>query len=379
MPKPAPTRRAAAAAIKRLRAEIDRIDSQILRLVNRRADKARLIGHNKETQGSAAYAPDREAEILRRLAEANPGPLSGEAIRAVFREIVSGSRALEQTIRVAYLGPEGTFSYGAARRHFGASVDYVGETTIAAVFGAVLREECHYGVVPVETSAGGPVVDSLDLFADYDLKISAEVVLPVHHCLLSKSKPAGIKAVHSKPQALYQCRGWLEANLPHADVFDAASTADAARLAAARRGVAAIGSYEAAKLYGLDVVAEHLEDDPHNQTRFWVLGRHDAGATGRDKTSVMFAITNRVGALADMLLPFKRHGLNLLKIESRPSKRRAWDYLFFLDFEGHATDARVKKALSELAREAGYLAVLGSYPMPDAAGGGGRKRKARKK
>ena len=366
MAKRGSRRRGAAAEIERLRARIDRLDGEILGLVSQRAELARGIGQAKDDGGRPAFAPDREAAIFRRLADENPGPLDPEAVRAVFREIVSGCRALEARLRVAYLGPEGTFAQRAARLQFGDSVDYAPERNIEAVFGAVRRRECDYGVVPVETSAGGAVVDSLDLFVEYDVKIAAEIVLPIHHYLLSKSGLEDVKIVYSKPQALHQCRGWLEANLPHAALCDSDSTAKAARLAASRKGVAAIGAKEAAELYGLDVVGEHLEDDPRNQTRFWVLGHHYGAPTGRDKSSIMVAIGDRVGALLDLLVPFKEHRLNLLRIDSRPSKRRAWDYVFFLDFRGHVSDPEVKKALADVEKQAVFLTVLGSYPEPDA-------------
>lgn len=345
-----------------IRDEIDRLDVEILSLLNKRARLAREIGRLKETDDSSVYVPSREEEIFRRLAKSNDGPLTDEGIRSIYREVMSASRALEKRLVVAYLGPEGTFTHQAAKKRFGDGVDYVASPDIEAVFTSVARGEAEHGVVPVENSTGGPVVDTLDLFQTVALPVIAEVVLPISHCLVGNGPLEKVKSIYSKPIAFTQCRTFLS-RLSGVRHVPAASTAEAARLASSHKNAAAIASSLAAELYDLEVLAEHVEDDLGNQTRFWVLGGSWGRPTGHDKTSLMFAVKNQVGALHDMLVPFKRNGVNLTKIESRPSRRGTWDYVFFVDVMGHCEDDAVARAIASLEKKCSHIQIIGSYPV----------------
>jgi chorismate mutase/prephenate dehydratase len=292
----------------------------------------------------------------------NEGPLPDKCLRAVYRELMSASLALEKSLVISYLGPEDTFSHLAAQSKFGQSVEYAGRDTIEEVFKDVAGRMCDYGVVPVETSSGGAVTDTMDLFMHYDTKICAEVYLAINHCLAAKGSLGEIRRVYSKPQALAQCKRWLATNLPQAELIGATSTAKACAIAAEEAGSAAVASAAAAAGQGLSVLAEGIQDRHPNVTRFFVLSDHIAKPTGRDKTSIMFSIKDKVGALHDMLMPTKRHGINMTRIESRPSRTRAWDYYFFVDLVGHCEDEPVKEALEELDDQCRMLVVLGSYP-----------------
>jgi chorismate mutase/prephenate dehydratase len=349
-------------SIEDLRKEIDSLDEKIVELLNQRALLAAKIGEIKKGQSQGAYDPKREKEIYQHILSANQGPVSKEALLNIYKEIMSGMLMLEKEVKVAFLGPPGTFSHSAAKGKFGSSVEFVPARAIEDVFALVAREKTDYGVVPIETSSGGGVVDTMDVFMDYDVKVAAEVLLPVHHNLLSRSPRERVKKIYSKPEALAQCRQYLAANFPLAELISTASTTEAAQIASQEAGAAAIASAEAASLYEIPILEAEIEDSPQNLTRFFVLGRHPSQPTGSDKTSIMFSVKDEVGALYEMLLPFKEHNINLTRIESRPSRRRPWDYNFFVDLEGHRKDQEVKTALTELQTKCQYLQILGSYP-----------------
>lgn len=353
------------ADIEGLRSRINELDEKLVELVNERVKMAVQIARLKEAGGLPIYAPDREASILRRLVELNQGPFPEKAIRSIWRQIISSTRAMEKVLVVNYLGPPGTFTHHAAREHFGTGVEYTASESIESVFYAVSKGKADLGVVPIENSTGGVVSETLDMFMTCGLKICDEIILEIHHNLLARCPLEEVEKVCSKPEAIAQCRVWLSEHLPHVDLVPVASTTAAAKQAASEPHCAAIASREAAELYDLRVIAENVEDQHENVTRFVVLAGQCGARTGCDRTSVMFAIKNQVGALYEMLLPFKTHGINLTKIESRPSKTKAWDYCFFVDVEGHVEDEEVKVALAEVEDQCRYLQVLGSYPRAD--------------
>jgi chorismate mutase / prephenate dehydratase len=361
------------ASIPALRRHIDRIDDQLLRLLNRRAHLALAIAEQKARTNSHVYAPDRERGVLARLVGANKGPLSERLVRAVFREIISASRSLEARLTIAYLGPEATYTHLAARQQFGAAAEYVAAGDVAEVFRDVEAGRANLGVVPVENSTEGMVAHTLDLLAESSLSICAELLLPVRHCLLGRpgSTLADVRRVVAHPQALAQCRRWLAEHLPGVASEAESSNARAAERARDETGVGAIAAEAAATTYGLAVLARAVQDDPGNITRFLVLAPHDASApTGEDKTSILFSVRDEVGILARMLRPFAAHKIDLIKIESRPLRGRPWEYLFFLDLVGHRRERRVQRALAEVERAALRVKILGSYPAappPDAA------------
>jgi chorismate mutase / prephenate dehydratase len=348
--------------LERLRGEIDRVDERLLTALNERARLAREIGTLKVGQ---AYRPEREAHVLRRIKERNPGPLSSETVALLFREIMSACLALERPITVAYLGPKGTFSERAALKHFGLAAAALPTPSIDEVFRAVESGSADFGVVPVENSTEGAVGRSLDLMPQTPMKVCGEVVVRIHHHLMSKSKPGDlgeIRRVFSHGQSLAQCHEWLNANLPKAERVAVASNAEAARRAAEEAGSAAVAGEMAAEHYGLGILASNIEDEPNNTTRFLVLGDSQPKASGRDKTSLVLSARNRAGAVYEMLTPFATRGVSMTKFESRPSRVALWEYLFFVDIEGHRDDANVASALAEVERIAGYMKVLGSYP-----------------
>ena len=349
--------------IKTLRVKIDAIDRKITDLLNLRAKVTLDIAKLKQKSGSSIYSPDREREVLSKITQKSRGPLSKDALGAIYREIMSASLTLEKPLKIAYLGPEATFTHLAALKRFGSQVGYIACNSIADVFSEVGRDAADYGVVPIENSVEGAVSHTLDMFVDSDLKICAQVILDVSHNLLANCAKAKIKRIYSNPQVFGQCRIWLQENLPLAEKIEVSSTTRAAQIAAGAKHSACIASLLAARVYKLKVVASDIEDSLHNVTRFLVIGKTLAGQTGHDKTSILFSIKDRVGALHDMLMPFKKQGVNLTKIESRPSKKKAWDYYFFVDLEGHQQNPRLLKALSELERECTFLKVLGSYPV----------------
>jgi len=349
-------------SVDEIRKRIDEIDDQIIRLLNERAKAALEIGKLKEQSNDRIYAPAREKQIIGQICEKNRGPLPNEAFRAIYKEIISASRSLEKTLTVTYLGPEATFTHLAALQKFGSSTKYLPVRTISDVFIEVQKGRADYGVVPIENSTEGIVSHTLDMFMDSDLKIFSEIMLEVSHNLMSKGTLEGINKVYSHPQALGQCRRWLEANLPEAELLATSSTTQAAELASKDSRAAAIANELAADLYDLNLLVLGIEDSPYNYTRFLIIGHSIAQKSGCDKTSIMFSIKHKVGALSDILKTFAAFKLNLTRIESRPSRQRAWEYVFFVDLEGHADDSNVAKALEDAAENCIFLKPLGSYP-----------------
>ncbi|MBN2308790.1 MAG: prephenate dehydratase [Candidatus Hydrogenedentes bacterium] len=345
-----------------LRAKIDGLDHEILRLLNERAQCAVEIGQIKQSQNAVCYVPEREKLIFDRLRNRNPGPLPDAAVKAIYREVISAIRALEKPVDVAFLGPRDTFSHMAALRIFGAHGQYHPVATVDDIFTEVERKRVDYGVVPVETSMGGGVSDTLDRFVSSELKIINEVMLHIKQNLLANCPLDDVKKVYSKAQPFVQCRMWIKANLPNAELVETPSTAEAARIAAGEPGAAAIASVLAAETYGLGVLVKGIEDVPHNFTRFFVIARQMAKPTGHDKTSILCAIKDRPGALFDLLTPLASGKINLTRIESRPSRKRAWEYVFFIDLLGHADDPDIKEALETVSHHCKELKVLGSFP-----------------
>lgn len=345
-----------------LRREIDLIDSELVALLNRRAEVALRIARHKAQTGTSIYAPDRERQVLDRVLSASSGPLKPEHIRSIYREILSASRALQRKLRVAYLGPPATFSHEAAIKLFGDAAELVPVASIRDVFLETERGGTDYGVVPVENSTEGSVLYTLDSFIDSELKACAELSLPIVQNLLARCRKEEIRTVYSHPQALAQCRGWLAANLPRAELVQSLSTVRAAEQAAADPTGAAISPAMAAEIYGLEILEAGIQDYPNNITRFLVIGPASPGPTGRDRTAVMVSIKDRVGALHDMMEVFAEAGVNLSHIQSRPSKRKAWDYLFFMEMDGHASDPNVRSALERLEQQGATVKVLGSWP-----------------
>jgi chorismate mutase / prephenate dehydratase len=345
------------------RSRINDLDNRILQLLNQRAEAVLQIGDLKRRQDAPVYAPDREAEILRRLSESSGGPLGASAIGAIWREILSASRALESALTVSYFGPQATFTHQAALRHFGSSARYHPAKTILDVFDDVERGRAHYGVVPVENNTEGAVNVTLDRLIDSDALICGEVRLDITQNLLSRATSLdGIKRVLSHPQGLAQVRRWLAQHLPDVPTEQSLSTASAAETAASDVTVAAIASDLAGELYGVPILKAGIEDNPHNSTRFLVIGRHPSGPTSRDKTSILFAMRNEPGALYRILEPLANRGINLTKIESRPAKQRPWEYVIFVDLEGHRDTPPVSSVLKEIGERTLFLKVLGSYP-----------------
>lgn len=353
---------AAAGEIARGRAEIDRIDAEVVRLLSERARLAQEIGRLKGD--GPVYRPEREAEVLRRVVESNPGPLPGTAVGRIYAEIISACRALEGRLRVGFLGPAGTFSEMAVLKHFGQHVEGVPLGSIDEVFRQAETGAAEFAVVPVENSTEGVVGRTLDLLLQTPLAICAEVVLRVHQNLMAKEAGlAGIARVYSHAQSLAQCHQWLGRNLPDAARVQVSSNAEAARLAAAEPGAAAVGPAIAAARYGLQLLAENIEDAPDNLTRFLVLGGVRPAPTGRDRTSLVMSAPNRPGAVHALIGPFARHGVSMNRIESRPARFGRWEYMFYIDVEGHERDPAVAAALAELKGLAPFLKILGSYPV----------------
>jgi chorismate mutase/prephenate dehydratase len=353
------------ASIPALRRQIDRIDDQLLGLLNRRAGIALAIARQKARTNSVVYAPGREKGVLTRLMRGNHGPLGERAVRSIFREIISASRGLEQRLRIAYLGPEATYTHLAARAQFGSGAEYRPVASVADVFHEVEGGRADLGVVPVENSTEGMVAHTLDLLADSPLGICGEIALAVRHCLLARrgTRLGAVRRIVAHPQALAQCRRWLGTHLPAVRMESEASNARAAERARAEAGTVAIAAAAAADTYGLVVVAEGIQDEPGNLTRFLVLSPHDAAhPSGDDKTSILFSVRDEVGILARMLRPFAAHGIDLIKIESRPLRGRPWEYVFYLDLKGHRRERRVQEALAEVEQRASRLKILGSYP-----------------
>ena len=349
-----------------VRGEIDAIDAQLLELLNRRARCAQQVGQIKSALGDAGfiYRPEREAQVLRRIQEINPGPLSDETTTWFFREVMSACLALEQPLSVAFLGPLGTFSESAATKHFGHAARLMPQTSIDDVLREVEAGHADYAVVPIENSTEGAIGRTLDLLLSTPLKVCGEVVLRIHQHLLSGAASlATIAKVYSHAQSLAQCHEWLSRHLPHAERVAVGSNAQAVQLAVGEAGTAAIAGAAAGERYQIATLASSIEDEPNNTTRFVVLGRQDAGISGRDKTSLIMSAQNRAGALNHLLAPFAEAGVSMTRLESRPARHTLWEYVYFVDIEGHRDDQTVAVALAELAGRAAFLKVLGSYPV----------------
>lgn len=345
-----------------LRGEIDDLDERIVTLLNQRAELSRAVGALKRREGEVpVYQPHREAQIFARLDLLNHGPLTNGDIRAIYREILSSSRSLQRPIRVGFLGPIATFSYEAALRQFGSSAELVPCRTIADVFRETELGNLNYGIVPIENSTEGAVTSTFDRLVDTDLKVCAELELPITHNLLSNGTLVQIKTVYSHPQPFAQCRRWLAENLPHAVQVETASTALAAQQARAP-DTAAIATESASTAYDLPILVAHIEDVASNATRFLVIGPEMSRPTGNDQTAVMFTVKDHVGALHEALRSFAESGINLSRIESRPSRRKRWEYVFFVDLDGHAEEASVARALERLEASASLVRVLGTWP-----------------
>ncbi len=349
--------------LQKLRQQINRVDEQILKLLNSRASLAHRIGAIKREFTDQVYFPGREEQIFERLENLNRGLFPLDSIKPVFREIISACRSLERPLKVSYFGPEATFTNLAAVRQFGHKTQFLPETGIKDVFERVERGDADYGVVPVENSTEGVVSHTMDMFLGSNLKICAEIILEIHQCLLSRVKSMDqIKRVYAHYQALAQTRTWLRRNLPGVPVLDAASTSESAKLAAAHKNSAAIASAYAGEFYGLKILADRIEDQRNNFTRFLVIGKQSVERTGKDLTMVMFSLKDRPGALFNSLQSFSRRKINLTKIESRPLKGRAWEYVFFVEMEGHVQDRKISDALKNLEKRSVFVRVLGSFP-----------------
>jgi len=347
--------------LQRLRAEIDRLDEEVLQRLSRRAEIAHEIGRVKG--GAVVYRPEREAQVLRRITSLNKGPLSEGTVWRIFREIMSACLALEQPLRIAYFGPEGTFTESAAKKHFGSAPNFAALATIDEVFRAVESGNADYGVVPVENSTEGAVGRTLDLLLQMPIKICGEVMLRIHQHVLSKAERLqDVKRLYSHAQSLAQCHEWLNGHLPNLPRVPVASNAEAARMASEDAESCAIAGEAAAGRYGLNRLAQDIEDDPNNTTRFLVIGMHDAGPSGRDKTSIVCSSQNKAGAVYSLLEPLARHGVSMSKFESRPSRTGLWEYVFYVDVDGHQNEERVVKAFAELRDRTAFVKVLGSYP-----------------
>ncbi|MGE4181744.1 MAG: prephenate dehydratase [Limisphaerales bacterium] len=346
-----------------LRQAIDSCDEKIVRLLNERTRHVLEIGEIKMAAGQEIYVPNRERTVLQRICKLNEGPITDDSLRHIYREIMSSALALEKPMSIAYFGPEATFTHQAAIRRFGSSLEYSPMKTIGDVFTEVAKNRADYGVVPVENSTEGVVNHTLDMFIDSELKIVAQIILPIQHCLLGKlSRRDQVKRLYSHPQALAQCRQWVQVHLPAAEIIEASSTTRAAELAARHRHAGAIASSLAAERYGLRILDADIQDNTTNATRFLVLGRQCGPPTGRDRTSFVFSVVDAVGSLHRAIAPLSRNKLNMTRIESRPSKRKAWAYFFFVDVQGHHEDPPVARALAELSKHCSFVKILGSYP-----------------
>ncbi len=348
--------------IDKLRRSIDAIDEQILKLLNQRADLAVAIGKEKSKRKAPFHVPEREREIYERLERLNEGPFPPESLRSVFREILSATLSLEEPLTVAYLGPRATFTHQACLEQFGLSARHLPFHSIQEVFEEVERDRVQYGIIPIENSIEGVVNHTLDMFVDSNLLICGEVSLEISHNLLAQVEDvAAVTKLYSHPHAIAQCRGWLENHMPAVPVYEVSSTAKAAELVLDEPTAAAIASEAASHIYGLKVLQKRIEDHLHNVTRFLIIGKVPAKPSGDDKTSILFSIKDRVGALYAMLEPFASYGINMTKIESRPMRTQAWEYVFFVDLEGHIEDDPVREALDQLAERCLFFKVLGSY------------------
>lgn len=348
--------------LRDIRDKIDSLDERIVALLNERAAAAAEIGRRKQASGASVFAPDREHEVLRRVTQISNGPIAKPSLLAIYRELMSASFALERPQRIGYLGPDGSYSHEAAMAKFGASVEYEPLLDIRGVFDEVGRRRIDYGVVPVENTTAGAVLDVLDAFIENDVRICSELHLAIHHNLLANCGIERIVRLYSKPEASAQCRNWLAETGLASRLMPASSTSRAVELAAEEAGAAAIGSGLAARIYGVQVVATNVEDNPHNATRFLVLGNEAAKRTGSDRTSLMLTTAHRAGALVEVLLVFQRRGVNMTMLTSRPSGNAGREYNFFVDIDGHADDDTIRSALDEAKQHCKTLRLLGSYP-----------------
>jgi chorismate mutase / prephenate dehydratase len=348
------------------RKRIDELDRELVRLMNERAECARRIGEAKHRDDQAAYAPDRERQVLERVLAANSGPLSKEAVLAIYRELISACRGLERAITVAYWGPPASNTHVAARQRFGAQVEFLPTGSVEDVFLEVERGEAHFGVIPIENSTEGVVTSSLDQFLHRDLQVCAEIYVPIQHNLLSNAGSIQeLRRVYTMFQATAQCRNWIGTHLSHVELVDTTTTAKGAELASRDPEAGAIANLAAAEHYGLGVLAPHIEDNARNHTRFWVIGRLQPAPSGRDKTSILFSVPHQPGGLIKALTAFENHGVSLSFIESRPTKQTPWEYVFFVDVQGHVAtgdDTPLQRALTELRQQSLFCRVLGSYP-----------------
>jgi chorismate mutase/prephenate dehydratase len=352
--------------LRQLRSQIDKLDLQILKMINERAQCAAEIGRLKTEAGAEVFSPAREEEVLQNVLNANKGPLDAQTVRAIFRELMSGSRALQRVLKVAYLGPEYSFSHLAAIERFGTAVDFLRVGSIAAVFEEVQRGHADHGVVPLDNSTDGRIADTLEMFIRLpQVRICAELRMRIHHNLMANCSQQEIRRIYSKPQALSQCRNWLSKNVPHAQLIEVASTAVAAELAQREPGAAAVASRQAAVKYGLKVLYPDIEDQQNNETRFAIIGLQEGERSGRDKTAIMFQVAHQPGALVDALNVFKSNKVNLTWIESFPAKSAKQEYIFFVDFEGHPEDPKIRKTLDALEKTCEKIVVLGSFAVSD--------------
>jgi chorismate mutase/prephenate dehydratase len=350
--------------LKPLREQIDAIDAQILDLLNQRAKVAQEVGHVKAATQAPVFRPEREAQVLRGVAERNPGPMASGEVQTIFREIMSACRALEKRVTVAFLGPVGTFSEQAVYQQFGSAVEILPCASIDEVFRATEAGTAEFGVVPVENSSEGAINRTLDLMLQTSLIISGEVSIAVHHSLMSKTGGMdGVKVICAHSQALAQCQVWLNLNYPNIERRAVASNAEAARMAGDDPTIAAIASEMAGQQYKLGVVKAHIQDDPHNRTRFAVVGHLQTNPSGQDQTSLVLAVPNKAGAVYQLLAPLAKHGVSMTRFESRPARMGTWEYYFYVDIEGHVHNDAVAKALAELQDNAAFFKVLGSYPL----------------
>jgi chorismate mutase/prephenate dehydratase len=349
-------------SLEELRNKIDALDERLVELINQRAQIVVEVGKLKAADAAPIYAPDREKAVLDKIARRNKGPLPDKALAAVWREIMSGSFFLERPLRIAYLGPEGSFSHNAAILKFGQSVDYEALADIRAIFEEVSKGHSDFGIVPIENSAGGGVRESLDAFVETDVLICAEANMAIHHNLMANCPMNQIEKIYSQPEIFAQCRNWLASAFKDAQLIPMASSSKAAQLAATETNAAAIASAVAAEVYGLKILCQDIEDISNNITRFLIIAKEDAKPTGDDKTIILFSTAHKTGALVDVLSVFKKYDINMTNIGSRPNKKREWEYYFFVDFLGHKLDEPVKKALDEVKPHCLQLSVLGSFP-----------------
>ncbi len=348
--------------LEELRKKIDSIDERLVELINDRAQVVVEVGKLKQADSTPIYVPHREKAVLDKIAELNKGPLPDKTMQAIWRELMSGSFALERPILIGYLGPQGSFSHNAAMLKFGQSVDYEALTDIRGIFEEVSKGHCDFGIVPIENSAGGGVRESLDAFVETDVMVCAEVSMAIHHNLMANCPMSDIKRIYSQPEVFAQCRNWLSSTFKEAEIIPMASSSKAAKLAATETGSAAIASAVAAEIYGLKVLCQNIEDVSNNITRFLIISKQDSLPSGDDKTIILFGTAHKAGALVDVLNVFRGHGINMTNIGSRPNKKREWEYYFFVDLLGHREDENVKKALAEAGKHCLQLSILGSFP-----------------